>query len=125
MEQRRAVRNMSQQQAWNVHLRIVFGMVKDKDVSAVLDLLPRGAVYYWTQGNTHRALPADEIRSLGLSKGLIGKAYPNVKDALTVALNDAASDDVVFIGGSNYVVGEALAVMNDDKCSKGCSIGGQ
>ncbi|MBQ9338986.1 MAG: bifunctional folylpolyglutamate synthase/dihydrofolate synthase [Paludibacteraceae bacterium] len=125
MEQRRAVRNMSQQQAWNVHLRIVFGMVKDKDVAAVLDLLPREAVYYWTQGNTHRALPADEIRSLGLSKGLIGKAYPNVKDALTVALNDAASDDVVFIGGSNYVVGEALAVMNDDKCSKGCSIGGQ
>ncbi|MEI8086611.1 MAG: folylpolyglutamate synthase/dihydrofolate synthase family protein [Paludibacter sp.] len=90
-------------------LRIVIGMVNDKDVSAVLDLLPTDAVYYFTQANIARALPAVELLQKAQSFGLKGIAFSAVKEAVSVAINDAELNDFVFIGGSNFVVGEALA----------------
>ena len=90
------------------HLRMVFGMVNDKDVDAVMALLPKEAYYYWTSAQTKRAISSDEMCRKGLLHGLIGKAYGPVSVALKAALDDAKADDVVFIGGSNYVVGEAL-----------------
>ena len=111
LTERRAVRNMSQHAEWNVHLRMVFGMVSDKDVSAVLALLPKEAVYYWCRAASPRAMPSEQIRAIGLAQGLIGKDYATVSDALTVALNDAAADDIIFIGGSNYVVGESIRAL--------------
>lgn len=93
------------------HLHIVFGMVSDKDVNDVLALLPRDAMYYWTQAATHRAIPAMEMRRMGLTHGLIGNAYDTVEDAIRVAQTAATTDDLVFIGGSNYVVGEALQMF--------------
>lgn len=99
----------------DAHLRVVFGMVQDKDVSAVMRLLPMEATYYWTQAATHRAIPAEEMRRLGLLSGLIGEAYPSVEEAVRVALHDAHLSeglfpDLVFVGGSNYVVGELLSL---------------
>lgn len=96
-------------QSDNSYLRIVFGMVNDKDVDAVLSLLPREACYYWTQADSHRAIPAAEMRRMGLSHGLIGQSYDSVETAIRVAREAASPDDILFIGGSNYVVGEALA----------------
>ncbi len=90
------------------HLRIVFGMVQDKDVDTVLSLLPREAYYYWTEAETKRAISSDEMCRKGLLHGLIGKAYGPVDVALKAAQDDALPEDVIFIGGSNYVVGEAL-----------------
>ena len=91
------------------HLRMVFGMVNDKDVDTVMTLLPKEAYYYWTEAKTKRAIPSDEMCRKGLLHGLIGQAYGPVSVALNAALEDAKADDVIFIGGSNYVVGEAIA----------------
>lgn len=98
----------------DAHLRIVFGMVSDKDVTQVLALLPKEAAYYWTQAQTHRAIPAATMRQLGLAAGLIGDIFGSVEDALRVALHEQRDEpaDLVFIGGSNYVVGEALNYMD-------------
>ncbi len=93
-------------------LRIVIGMVNDKDISSFLNLLPQNAVYYFTQPNISRALPVDELWEKALLEGLNGKAFPNVKDAVNQAVSDADSDDFIFIGGSNFVVGEVLEAMN-------------
>lgn len=90
------------------HLYMVFGMVSDKDVDTVLSLLPKEAFYYWCNADTHRAIPSDEMRSRGLRHGLIGESYGPVSVALAAAREKASADDIIFIGGSNYVVGEAL-----------------
>ena len=90
-------------------LRIVIGMVNDKDVSSVLALLPTDAFYYFTQANIARAVPADELLQKAKSFGLNGLAFCSVKEALSASIEDANSDDFVFVGGSNFVVGEALA----------------
>ena len=89
-------------------LHIVIGMVNDKDVKAVLALLLIDAVYYFTQANIARALPAEELFQQSQSFGLKGQVFPTVKDAVNAAIKDAQVDDFVFIGGSNFVVGEAL-----------------
>ena len=109
-DDRSALYNASQSD--NSFLRIVFGMVQDKDVNEVLALLPREAVYYWTQATTHRAIPAEEMRRMGLAHGLIGQTYASVEEAVTVALEASSPRDIVFIGGSNYVVGEALPLFD-------------
>ena len=90
-------------------LRIVIGMVNDKDISSVLALLPKEAVYYFTQANIIRALEAEDLLNKAKSYGLSGNAYHTVKQALQTAISDAEKDDFIFIGGSNFVVGEALA----------------
>ncbi|MHB9141532.1 MAG: glutamate ligase domain-containing protein, partial [Paludibacter sp.] len=96
-------------------LRIIIGMVNDKDVSAVLALLPLKAQYYFTQAKIPRALPAEEMMLQAQSYGLNGMTYKTVEQAITTAINDADSDDFVFIGGSNFVVGEALAYWTMNK----------
>jgi dihydrofolate synthase/folylpolyglutamate synthase len=90
------------------NLRIVIGMVSDKDIRAVLKLLPSKAVYYFTQANIPRALSATDLQAKAMEFELYGKSYLSVKQSVEAALNDAAPDDFVLIGGSNFVVGEAL-----------------
>lgn len=94
-------------------LRIIFGMVADKDIDVVLGLLPENAVYYFTQPATSRALPANELMCRWLQSHASSpfrplSAYSTVESALAAARNDASPEDIIFIGGSNYVVGEAL-----------------
>ena len=96
-------------------LRIVIGMVNDKDVSAVLALLPKDAKYYFTQAQIARALPAEDLKIQAESFGLEGKAYVSVIQALISAKNDSKTNDFVFIGGSNFVVGEALGETFKDE----------
>ena len=92
-------------------LHIVFGMVSDKDIDVVLNLLPEEAVYYFTQPNTSRALPAAELQAKWHALHPMHKynmCFYSVCDAIAVAKQQATSEDIIFIGGSNYVVGEAL-----------------
>ena len=92
-------------------LHIVFGMVSDKDIDVVLNLLPEEAVYYFTQPNTSRALPATELQAKWHALHPMHKynmCFYSVCDAIAVAKQQATSEDIIFIGGSNYVVGEAL-----------------
>ena len=88
--------------------RIVFGMMEDKDVDSVLQMLPQQARYYWTQASTKRALQADKLKACGAERGLAGDCYPTVEEAYRAAAADARPDDLIFVGGSNYIVAEFL-----------------
>ena len=90
-------------------LRIVFGMVDDKDVGSVMQMLPRNAVYYWVQASTHRAISHLSIKKLGKEHCLHGESFPEVWEAYQQALSDADPDDFIFVGGSSYVVADLLA----------------
>ncbi len=98
------LRNM----AWK-KLHLVFGMVSDKDVESVLKLLPGEAIYYFTQAAIPRALDSGVLKQKAEAAGLKGQAFPSVMAAVADALNHAGPDDVVFIGGSSFVVADYLA----------------
>lgn len=89
-------------------LYCVMGFVRDKDLAHILPLLPRDAHYIFTTAQTHRALPADELAAKAAIYGLRGETAGSVADALARARELAAPDDLIFIGGSTYVVAEAL-----------------
>ncbi|HEX8547701.1 MAG TPA: folylpolyglutamate synthase/dihydrofolate synthase family protein [Cytophagaceae bacterium] len=89
-------------------LRWVFGVVKDKDVSSILDLLPKEAYYYFCQANIPRALPSENLYSLAKDRGLAGEVISDVKIALNKALSDSHPEDLILVGGSTFVVAEAL-----------------
>ena len=89
-------------------LRIVFGMVKDKDISTVLSLMPKNAEYFFTNASTQRSLPAAELQRMAAEYGLSGNAYPSVKEAFEAAKAASGTDDMIYIGGSNFVVAEVL-----------------
>lgn len=91
-------------------LRIVFGMVDDKDINTVMEMLPKDAVYYFTQASTHRAIPVGKVMEYATSHGLRGNGFNNVKDAYHQALQDASTEDFIFVGGSSYVVADLLAI---------------
>ncbi|MDA1269400.1 MAG: bifunctional folylpolyglutamate synthase/dihydrofolate synthase [Bacteroidetes bacterium] len=87
-------------------LWMVIGMVNDKEISKVLDLLPPEATYIFCQASIPRAMDANELVSKAKAKGLIGQAIPKVIDALEFARKNASPDDLIFIGGSTFVVAE-------------------
>lgn len=93
-------------------LRIVFGMVNDKDISGVLQLLPTNATYYFTQASVKRALPCEDIERLANKYGLYGKRFATVDEAYNAALADAASEDFVYVGGSSFVVADLLTYLS-------------
>lgn len=88
------------------NLYCIIGFARDKDVEQALALLPTEAHYIFTAASTKRALPADELARLGEKVGLKGEVAPTVKQAIGIAQEKATADDVIFIGGSNYVVAE-------------------
>lgn len=95
----------------NPHVWIVFGMVNDKDTETVMRLLPTGDQYQYifTTPNTRRARTAEEMLALWNKEGI---ALNDPKEAIAYARAHASENDAVFIGGSNYLVGEALQIIN-------------
>lgn len=93
-------------------LWIVFGMVNDKDTDVVLRLMPANAHYIFTTPNTKRARNAQEMLALWGKEGL---AIDSPAEAIRYAREQAQPDDAIFIGGSNYLVGEALKIFEDLK----------
>lgn len=89
-------------------MHIIFGMVNDKDIDSIIKLLPKNAIYYFTQADNHRALPWKTIQNKAAEKGLSGEGYKTVKEAFASALRIAAHDDFIFVGGSSYVVADFL-----------------
>ena len=89
-------------------LYCVVGFARDKDLAHILPLLPREAHYLCTQAQTDRALPADELTAKAAIYGLHGEAVATVKEALERARELAGTEDMIFVGGSTYVVAEAL-----------------
>lgn len=92
--------------------RIVFGMVDDKDIDGVMELLPRDAVYYFTRPSSERALPERVVKAKGERHGLRGECFGTVDEAYRKALDDAAPSDFVFVGGSSYIVSDLLTSLN-------------
>lgn len=91
------------------HLHMVVGFMRDKDLKHILPLLPREASYYFTQAPTPRALPASELRNMAQELGLEGNDYPDVMSALRAARSVASSADLIFVGGSMYVLADLFA----------------
>jgi dihydrofolate synthase/folylpolyglutamate synthase len=91
---------------------IIVGFVKDKDIAEALALLPKNATYYFTNAQTERALPANDLKELALMNGLWGSAYPTVEDAVNAARNAMSSEDALLITGSFFIVGDAMQVVN-------------
>jgi dihydrofolate synthase/folylpolyglutamate synthase len=87
-------------------LHIIIGMVKDKDIENVLQLLPIEATYYFTRAMIPRALPEMELEEKAKSIGLNGSSYPNVNKALEVAKHRSSKEDLILICGSVFIVGE-------------------
>lgn len=89
-------------------LHIVMGMVNDKDISGVLAILPKDAIYYFTKANVKRALSEKELQSMALQSDLHGNTYPNVETAVTAAKEKAGKNDFIFVGGSSFIVADLL-----------------
>lgn len=89
-------------------LHMVIGMVNDKDPGKVLELLPKKAQYYFCSFSLPRAMKAEELQEKAIKFKLEGEAFSTVKKAVKAARNQANKDDLIFIGGSNFVVAEAL-----------------
>jgi dihydrofolate synthase/folylpolyglutamate synthase len=103
---REVVNNLKRLQYRKLH--IVLGMVKDKDITSVLNQLPKDATYYFCSPKLERALPAEELVMLAALQNLAGKSYPSVSKALEDAKANASTTDVIFVGGSTFVVAEVL-----------------
>ncbi|MBP5797225.1 MAG: bifunctional folylpolyglutamate synthase/dihydrofolate synthase [Bacteroidales bacterium] len=89
-------------------LHFVIGMVNDKDIDHVLQLLPHNCEYYFCKANIPRGLDANLLAAKAFDYGLRGKVYDSVRDAYQSAVNAANFDDIVFVGGSNFVVAEVV-----------------
>jgi len=90
------------------HLHVVFGVVNDKNIEKVLGILPREAAYYFTRANIPRALDEKVLAEKATFAGLTGETYPDVQIALENAKKNAEDNDLIFIGGSTFVVAEVL-----------------
>ena len=95
------------------NLHIVFGMVDDKDIDTVMNMLPTNATYYFTQAQTKRAIPANIVEEKGKEHHLKGYVFPQVADAYKEALHHANEDDFIFVGGSSYIVADFLTLYDN------------
>lgn len=97
-------------------LHMIVGMVNDKDVDGVMNLMPENAFYYFTQASVERAMTSVEFATKGLMHGLSGVTCDNVAVAVERALANAQEDDAIFIGGSTFIVADALPLfLKEDK----------
>lgn len=89
-------------------IHFVVGFVNDKDLTSVLPLFPENANYYFTKASVARALGEDTLKEIAAAHGLTGNSYPSVKVAMSAARENAGKDDVIFIGGSTFIVADCL-----------------
>lgn len=109
-------KQLSNRKASKLHM--VVGMVNDKDINGVLRLMPKDAIYYFTQASIQRALPAKEFATLASNFGLEGDTFESVADAVKSALEVANINDMIFIGGSTFIVADALPLfINEPDCN--------
>jgi dihydrofolate synthase/folylpolyglutamate synthase len=88
------------------HLHIIIGMVKDKEIDPVMQLLPSYAKYYFTKAQIPRALDESSLQQIGSKYGLNGHQFPDVNTALQDAISKATNKDLILVCGSVFLVGE-------------------
>jgi len=96
------------QEEWYIKLHIVLGVVADKDLEAILPMFPKKAIYYFCKPDIPRGLDASILMQKAMPFSLKGNFYPSVQDAFSAALKAAKVPDVIFIGGSTFVVAEII-----------------
>ena len=96
-------------------LHIVFGMANDKDASTILSMMPKNAIYYFTQASVDRALDVNALAESALKHGLTGNRYSNVESALESVKENANENDFIFIGGSSFIVADVLTLLYKSK----------
>ena len=89
-------------------LHFVIGFVKDKDVDTVLQLFPKQAEYYFCQANIPRALPIEELKIKANKLGYLGNYFNTVTEALFAAKENQQPSDIIYVGGSNFIVAEII-----------------
>jgi dihydrofolate synthase/folylpolyglutamate synthase len=89
-------------------LHIVFGVVNDKDLSSIIPLLPKNATYYLCKPDVQRGLEVEKLKAIFKESQLIGQAYNSVNEALNNAKSNANKDDLIYVGGSTFVVAEII-----------------
>lgn len=89
----------------------VLGFANDKDIAEMLALLPKEATYYFVKANVPRGLDASDLQRQAQAKGLVGKAYTSVKEGIAEAKGNATPEDLIMVGGSAFVVAEALETL--------------
>ncbi len=89
-------------------LHMVFGMVNDKNINEILSILPNSATYYFCRPDIPRGMDENTLAAEGFKAGLTGKAYSTVTQALNAARNNCKADDIIFVGGSTFVVAEVI-----------------
>lgn len=89
-------------------LHFVLGLVADKHAGAILNILPESAIYYFCKANIPRGMDAKILQQQASEAGLSGNVFESVKDAYHKAITEAASDELVFVGGSTFVVAEII-----------------
>ncbi len=95
-------------------LHLVIGLVGDKDVDGILELLPADAVYYFCKADIPRAMDVEDLHKAARKFGLAGEKYFSVLEAFDAAKAAAAPDDMIYIGGSTFVVAEAIPEFEAD-----------
>ncbi|MEN6588376.1 MAG: folylpolyglutamate synthase/dihydrofolate synthase family protein [Proteiniphilum sp.] len=93
-------------------LHIVFGMANDKDVDSVFAYMPKNAVYYFTKASVERALNEKTLLGHAAQYGLRGNSFESVTEAVKKAKENAGENDLIFIGGSSFVVADALPLFS-------------
>lgn len=94
-------------------LHLVLGFSSDKDVGKLLGFFPRDGIFYFAKADVPRGMDANELRSRAAGMGFMGKAYSSVRSALQAARRHAAPEDLIFVGGSIFVVGEVIPPRRD------------
>lgn len=92
----------------HMNLHMVLGFVNDKNIEGILNLLPRNASYYFTRASIPRAMDEKNLQKLAAGKSLKGESYPTVEEALKTAVGKAGANDLIFVGGSTFVVAEVV-----------------
>lgn len=90
------------------HLHFVLGMVNDKDIFGILTMFPKNATYYFCKPDIPRGLDEEILAESGFKAGLVGLTYNSVNQALHSAKNNAGVNDLIFVGGSTFVVAEVI-----------------
>ena len=95
-------------------LHVILGFMGDKDVSAMLNMIPANSKLYFTQAQNKRSLPVKKLQQLAHIAGMEGNTYPTVTAALAAAREAAGENDLIYVGGSMYVLAELLTAMGFD-----------
>ena len=89
-------------------LHVVFGVVNDKNLDAIIPLLPKDAIYYFCKPNIPRGLDADQLEWAFNKESLVGNAYQSVAQAYKAAKRNASKTDLIYVGGSTFVISEVI-----------------